>query len=201
VFPRVVGGSPVLFPATRRYAEDYGLWCRLSRSGRVECPVETIYRYRQHDRSISSQQKAEQSECALQIRREYQSQYLRSARSSELTGELSRFWTLGGDRPLSEDIQDVDAMLTELRSGFSDLRRAALWTSGVRDAGGRSLRGHRRANRLLASPVVRFLDRRAAVDLLSLATSRRNAVGVVGDAIRATARAGLARIRRCVRNG
>ena len=48
LFPRVIDGSPVLFPATHRYAEDYGLWCRLSRFGRVECPAEIVYRYRQH---------------------------------------------------------------------------------------------------------------------------------------------------------
>jgi hypothetical protein len=198
VFPRVIGGSPVLFPATHRYAEDYGLWCRLSRSGRVECPAEIVYRYRQHDRSISSQQQAEQAECALQIRRDYQSQYLRSAKSPELTAEASRFWTTGGDRPLAEDIERIDSMLTELRSGFLTYveQRYGRPVSRTLEADLSEALDERITYWLSRS--MRFLDRKAVVNLLALAKSRQNSIGVVVGAIRASAGAGLAKIRRSV---
>jgi hypothetical protein len=198
VFPRMVGGSAVLFPATRRYAEDYGLWCRLSRSGRVECPAEIIYRYRHHDQSISSRQKAEQAECALQIRREYQSQYLRSAKSPEMTAETSRFWTAGGDRPLSADVRNIHAMLADLRSGFLTYveQRYGHSVSVTLEADLSEALDERIIYWLRRS--MRLLDWKAAVGLLTLAKSRRNAVRVVTDAMRATAGAGLARMRRSV---
>jgi hypothetical protein len=200
LFPRVIDGSPVLFPATHRYAEDYGLWCRLSRSGRVECPAEIVYRYRRHDRSISSQQKAEQAECALQIRRDYQSQYLPAAKSLEMTAEASRFWTAGGDRPLSEDVASIDSMLTELRSGFLTYveQRYGRPVSRTLEADLSEALDERITYWLRRS--ARFLDRKAVVNLLALAKSRRNSVGVVAGAIRASADAGLARIRRAVGN-
>jgi hypothetical protein len=201
VFPRVVGGSPVLFPATHRYAEDDGLWCRLSRSGRVECPAEIVHRYRQHDRSISSQQKAEQAECARQIRGEYQSLYLRSAQSPERTGEISRFWTVGGDRPLSEDVQSIHSMLTELRSGFLAYvgQRYGREASATLEADLSEVLDERISDWLRRS--IRFLDWKAAADLLDLAKSRGNGVGVLAEAIRATAGAGFAKIERSVRGG
>jgi len=200
VFPRIVGGSPVLFPATRRYAEDYGLWCRLCRSGRVECPAEIVYRYRQHDQSISSLQKTQQAECVLQIRQEYQSQYLRSPRSLDLTGATSRFWTFGGDRRLSESVQNIGETLTELRSAFLTYieQRYGRPVSLTLEADLSEALDERITYWLRRS--MRFLDWKTAVDLVSLAKSRRNAVSVVANAIRAAADSGLARIGRSVRN-
>src|SRR5262245_10157638 len=92
MFPRVVRGGPVLFRARRRYAEDYDLWCRLSRLGRVICPSDTVYRYRQHASSITTRLKHEQFECMSQIRHEYQAEYLRSDVSRAAADDVARFW-------------------------------------------------------------------------------------------------------------
>jgi hypothetical protein len=195
VFPRVIGGTPVLFPATHRYAEDYGLWCRLSRAGRVMCPGETVYRYRQHGLSITSKKKDEQSECALQIRRQYQSQYLTAAKSAEQSGDLSRFWTESGSRPLSESVRNIHSMLNELRSGFLVYveQRYGRAASMALEADLHEAVDERISYWFCRS--MRLLDWQAAADWFSLAKARRKAVGVVADAIRKSVSAGLGNLR------
>ena len=73
MFPRVFKGTRIRFPATQRYAEDYGLWCSSTRIGRVISLTDVLYRYRQHATSISSSRRLEQDRCAAQIRQAYQS--------------------------------------------------------------------------------------------------------------------------------
>src|SRR5437867_3595436 len=76
MFPRIVGGALVQFPAKHTFAEDYGLWCRLSQLGRVICPQRTIYRYRRHAASITSRRGADQAHCLAEIRYAVQSRFL-----------------------------------------------------------------------------------------------------------------------------
>jgi hypothetical protein len=118
MFPRVIQGRPVFFQTRRVYAEDYELWCRLSRLGRVLSPDAVVYRYRQHAGSITSLYKVDQHQCAEEIRREYQAQYLRSTASAETTAELFRFWNLKGDRALGRQVASIASTLAELRGNF-----------------------------------------------------------------------------------
>jgi glycosyltransferase involved in cell wall biosynthesis len=119
MFPRLIRGTPVLFDTRHVYAEDYALWCRLSRLGRVVSPDAVVYRYRRHDRSITGSHKGYQQQCAQDIRREYQAQYLRSAASAETDANLSRFWTLeGGGRALGRQAAGIASTLAELRANF-----------------------------------------------------------------------------------
>ena len=118
MFPRVFRGAPVLYPARYPYAEDYGLWCSLSLGGRVSCPSAVVYRYRQHDSSITSTRKAEQAECLSLLRHEYQSLYFQTKVTRDASAELSRFWTADGSRPLSEGLDRIGAMTAELTANF-----------------------------------------------------------------------------------
>jgi glycosyltransferase involved in cell wall biosynthesis len=122
MFPRIVDGAAVRFPAAHPYAEDYGLWCRLARAGRVVCPQEVVYRYRRHAASITSRDGRTQLACMSAIRAAYQSLYLRHPIDVELSAELTRFWLMeaGGD-PIGPD--RACPALMELRSTFLDYIR------------------------------------------------------------------------------
>jgi glycosyltransferase involved in cell wall biosynthesis len=118
MFPRLLQGAPVLYSPQYFWAEDYALWCRLSRLGRVVCPAHVVYRYRQHALSITGLKKPEQDECAAAIRHEYQSHYLRPCVSGELGEAAARFWRERGSAYFSENIPAVLSTLTELRINF-----------------------------------------------------------------------------------
>jgi len=118
MFPRVFRGMPTLFPARYPYAEDYGLWCTLSRAGRVSCPPEIVYRYRQHAASITVRKKHEQAECLSKIRQAHQARYLPRDSSPDAAADVSRFWLEDGSRPLGADAGRVYSTLEELRSRF-----------------------------------------------------------------------------------
>jgi hypothetical protein len=118
LFPRAVRGMPILFPGRYRYAEDYGLWCTLSQMGRVSCPPEIVYRYRQHAASITSRQRLEQQQCLSQIRQAYQSRYIPHDVSVDTADEVSRFWRQDGSRPLGAETREIESTLCELRSRF-----------------------------------------------------------------------------------
>ena len=118
MFPRVFEGRPVSFPATHRYAEDYGMWCSLARRGRVVCPPDVVYRHRHHQTSISSSCRSEQDKCFAQQRHEYQSLYLGAGISPSVCGDLAQFWGGRGTLSLAEDLNRVGARLGELRAGF-----------------------------------------------------------------------------------
>lgn len=196
MFPRVLRGTPVVFPATYRYAEDYGLWCSLSRLGRVVTPEQVVYRYRQHDLSITGRTKAEQSACVSKIRQAYQSQYLRSDVSEEASAELSRFWLADGNRSLVGNLRGVNLLLTELRANF---------LAYIEQRYGRSDRTtlESQLDEALAERLgywlyrsVQFRDRTACGELLSIAGDRQEVVNVSGKAVRRAAGAVLRKIRR-----
>ncbi len=184
MFPRVVRGTPVLFPAKYLYAEDFGLWCSLSRLGRVSCPAQVVYRYRQHGVSISRRKTVEQYECLSKIRHEYQLQYLRSnAISRETAGEVARFWTGDGSRPLAEGVHRVNSILTELRANF---------LAYIEDRYGSSERATLEADldKTLSERLgywlfrsIKFRDWKALGDLLSIAGARGESVKVSGKAL------------------
>lgn len=118
MFPRIVRHAPVLFPAVHPFAEDYALWCHLSRAGRVVCPEAVIYRYRRHRGSITSRHRAEQDECVAQIRRDQLSQYLQPDTSIGVMNELGRFWTFDGARPLAGGLRTMNRLVLEAQSHF-----------------------------------------------------------------------------------
>ena len=118
MFPRRIGGAPVLFPEEFRYAQDYALWWRLCRLGAVACPPHIVYRHRRHESSVSTARRHEQDDCALRIRREYQSTFLSAPASSRLASEVSRFWTTEG-RPAGESTwRPAYSALLEIRARF-----------------------------------------------------------------------------------
>jgi glycosyltransferase involved in cell wall biosynthesis len=118
MFPRIVRGAPVRFPATHRYAEDYGLWCRLVREGQVVCPVDVVYRYRCHGSSITSRYKADQDACMFDMRQGYQSTFLRSAIDPAQSRAISSFWRMDSSRTVAAGIEQVPSILKALRAGF-----------------------------------------------------------------------------------
>jgi hypothetical protein len=183
MFPRVVRGTPVRFPAQYRYAEDYGLWCRLSRLGRVVCPPQVVYRYRQHESSITSRQKAEQRDCLAQMRTAYQRQYLQSHVPAETLDEVSRFWTADGRRPSPGSLRTITSIVLELRSNvlsYVDQRYGSAARADLEAEIDANLED-RLGYWLFRS--MRSLDGQACVDLLALAMARRQTVTVVRAAL------------------
>jgi glycosyltransferase involved in cell wall biosynthesis len=117
MFPRIINGARVVFPATRRYAEDYALWCQLVRVGLVACPAQVVYKYRQHPASITACNKVEQDHWMSEIRYEYQSLYQGSDVSFEAISELSRFWRFDRSSPPA-NLRELESTLSRLRHGF-----------------------------------------------------------------------------------
>jgi glycosyltransferase involved in cell wall biosynthesis len=189
MFPRVIGGAPVLFPAKCRYAEDYGLWCRLSRLGRVVCPTQVVYRYRQHASSITSRHKAEQDECLASIRYDYQSQYLQPGAPRETVADVSRFWNEDGARPLGATLCDIHRVLSDLRTRFlAYVERRYGISDRVTLAGEIDLAlGDRLAYWLYRS--IRLLDGQACRDVMSIASGRNEVVAVASKTLAQAARA------------
>jgi len=183
MFPRMVRGTPVLYSSTYFWAEDYALWCHLSRLGRIVCPAQVVYRYRRHALGITGRNRAEQDECAAMIRDEYASEYLRSRRPRETLAELSRFWHREGSRRLTENVPTLCSTLAELRAGF---------LAYVEQRYGPSDRG--RLERELAGALgdrlsywlfrsLRLQDGRACRDLLSIARARGEVLSISTSAL------------------
>ena len=147
MFPRVFEGRPVSFPATRRYAEDYGMWCSLARRGRVVCPPDVVYRHRRHETSGGSSSGARQMFCPAAARVSIAE--LGAGISTSVCGDLAQFWGARGTLSLAEDLHRVGMRLGELRAGFL-VRRVPLRNRGSRHAGAGSRRGHGRPPRALA---------------------------------------------------
>jgi Glycosyl transferase family 2 len=184
MFPRVVRGSPVLFPVKYRYAEDYALWCRLSRLGRIVCPAQVIYRYRQHPSSITSRETAQLDGCLAMIRHEYQTQYLRSQVSPDVTAEVARFWNGDGGHPVGVSFRRAAAISSELRSNFLAYIEQRYGPSDRADLEADidiELRG-RLAHWLFRS--IRFVDAKSCFDILAIASAKRMGANVSGDALR-----------------
>ena len=183
MFPRILHGRPVFYSTTHRYAEDYGLWCKLTRLGRVLCPAHVVYRYRRHATSITERKKAEQDECAAAIRREYRSRYLRSQELPETAEELSGFWATEGNRRLVVSLRAIDAQLEEIRSNFlaSVERRYGLADRTRLEAELNEAMGDRLGYWLYRSS--RMLEGRACLDLVALAHRRAAAVRICGKAL------------------
>jgi glycosyltransferase involved in cell wall biosynthesis len=193
MFPRVIGGAPVLFPARHRYAEDYGLWCRLSGLGRVVSPTQVIYRYRRHASSITSLKKGEQDECFASIRYDYQTRYLTPEVPREIVADASRFWNQDGGRPLDTRLADINSVIGDLRTTFATYveRRYGISDKVALDAELDRALSDRLAYWLYRS--IRLRDARACRDLLSIARRRKEVVAV---ARRTLAEAVGARVRK-----
>jgi glycosyltransferase involved in cell wall biosynthesis len=118
MFPKVLDGRPVLFPAARRYAEDYGLWCALTRRGRVVCPPQVVYRYRQHETSITRSHGTEQEAHFAEQRHEHQSLHLGPGLTASDAADLGQFWGACGRLSCTADLNYVETRLVELRTAF-----------------------------------------------------------------------------------
>jgi hypothetical protein len=186
MFPRVFQGTRILFPIEHRYAQDYGLWCRLVGMGRVICPPQVVYRYRQHESSVSMRQKPEQDECVARIRREYQAQYTGHEIAPDALDDAARFWTNDGTRPLTHNIGTVVGVLDALRARFLDSidgRYGASARTALQTQLDEAL-SERLGYWLFRS--IRFGDAVSCGRLLSVATARRETVRI---SVRAIARA------------
>jgi glycosyltransferase involved in cell wall biosynthesis len=184
MFPRVVGGWRVVFDERFRYAEDYALWCALSRLGRVVCPNRIVYHHREHARSISQSRRAEQDECLAAMRCEYQAEYVPT--SCQLSLAVAHYWTLTGERPAGSALKPVDAALGRLRDRFLDYVE---WRYGADQRA-------RLDRELLVYRLYRSLhrrDHRALGDALAVAIQRRQVFDVSGGAARLAATGALAR--------
>ena len=183
MFPRLFRGAPVLYSSKYFWAEDYALWCSLSRLGRIACPAQVIYRYRRHALSITSRQKAEQDACAALIQQQSQSALLRSGISRETVAELSRFWLADGSRPLTESIRTLNAILEELRASFLAYveQRYGLADRTRLDAELDKALGERFGYWLFRS--LRFQHGNACRDLLTIARARREVMSVFASAL------------------
>jgi glycosyltransferase involved in cell wall biosynthesis len=132
MFPRVIRGAAIRFPERYPYAEDYKLWCILSRLGRVACPEQIVYRHRQHPLSITCSRRTHQVDCLAAMRCEYQAEHLSSSVDREVSLAVSHFWNLSTERLVFANFQQVSATLTELRRRFLDyVRRRYGWKDGI----------------------------------------------------------------------
>jgi glycosyltransferase involved in cell wall biosynthesis len=185
MFPRLVRDTPVAFEEQHAYAEDYELWCRLSRLGRVVCPEAVVYRYRQHGSSITSLNSAQQRECLSQIRYRHQSQYRpRSDASREAVDELSQFWLCDGRRLPADRIGEIRSRLGELRETFLaeiERRYGLAERSALEAELERALSG-RLGYWLYRS--MRSLDRKACIQLLAGAGAQRQTLNVSFEALK-----------------
>ena len=118
MFPRVLDDIAVEYPARQRYAEDYELLCRLAALGTVISPETIVYRYRQHQHSITCQRRVEQDECVSLIRHHRQSMYLGTGVPRSVIDALARFWLRDGARPLGSNVHRVMSTLGQLRTAF-----------------------------------------------------------------------------------
>jgi glycosyltransferase involved in cell wall biosynthesis len=191
MFRRVLAGQPVLFAERFRYAEDYALWCALSRRGRIVCPDQTVYHYRQHAASISQSQRAEQDDCLATMRREYQAEYVPTGRA--LSASVARYWMVSGERSVGSELKAVDAALGRLRDRFLEYveRRYGLVDRSRLDRDLRCATRQRLAYWLYRS--LRRRDQTAFGDALALAIERRQIFNVSGGAARLAANSAFAR--------
>ena len=182
MFARRVREVPVLYSTGHRCAQDYDLWNRLARLGRVVCPARIIYKYRRHASSITTRRRSEQDAAAAAIRRAYRAQYLRSEQDPEAAEELSGFWAGDPVRWPGARRRPVGAQLAELRAGFlpyieqrygaSDSRRLdAEWDEALTDRLGYWL--YRSISRLRI---------RQCLDVMATAGTVRQAVYAAGRA-------------------
>lgn len=184
MFPRVLQGLPVRFPCRTRYAEDYALWTRLARLGPVVCPGEVVYRYRDHDDSISVRARAEQDACFREVRCSHQSEYLAAPISLVDSARVSRFWRMEGRGRMDGPLERVDATLFALAGGFlayvaeryGPAERMTL-ASEIADATTERL-GHW----LYRS--IRHVDGRVCRDVMALANRRHQLRPVAGGVLR-----------------
>jgi hypothetical protein len=193
MFPRVVGGTPVVFPEQHVYAEDYGLWWRLSRAGKVVCVPGVLYRYRRHDASISSRQRAMQEGCVSAIRSAVQSTYVRLPPAT--ADELSRFWTCDGGRLPRGRFPAIASGLADLRASFlayvdSRFGPSDRWALEVEIDDALSGRLGYWLHRSM-----RFLDWSTSRELLKTALSRRRTLTVCQEALAWTTTAVPRRLR------
>lgn len=195
MFPRTVQGTRVRYPAKRRYAEDYALWCELVRRGRVVCPAPVIYRYRQHPESITNRSREQQAQCLSETRHEYQALYLGSDVQIEAVSELARFWLLegrlepGGVARIAPSFSRLrDGFLSYVERRFGQAARDSLAADVDRDLVGRL--GYWLARS------VRFHDSGAVRDLLTMAGPPRRIMGASGKALGYAAGAAFRRLAR-----
>jgi hypothetical protein len=114
---------------------------------------------------------------------------------NEAAGELSRFWLADGSRPLGESVHRLNAILADLRAGFlayveqryghSDRARleAEIDTTLTERLGYWLFRS------------LRFIDRRACGELLTLALARGEAANVSARAVGLLTSGSLRRLR------
>lgn len=77
---------------TRRYSQDYELWCRLVKVGKIVILPEVLAQQRRHDESISNKKTSEQKTYSLNQVRDNLKQLIEEEISIEQAEELRGFW-------------------------------------------------------------------------------------------------------------
>jgi glycosyltransferase involved in cell wall biosynthesis len=180
MFPRSIRGCRIFFSETQRYAEDYGLWCRLARLGWVASPPDVVYRYRRHQSSITSQRPAEQRRCFVELRRQYQRHFLASTVDPRVASDLSDFWSLEGRIEDVARIHELLALGTSLKKEFLTYsrRRFGVDAASQLEAELEAASDDRLGYWLFRS--IRVLDRRTAAAWFHQARANGHRLTVVG---------------------
>ncbi len=197
MFPRAFRGAAIRYPAMHRFAEDYGLWCTLSRAGRVVSLPAVLYRYREHNLSITACRRPEQDACMSDIRRAYVSHYLGGV-DDGVIGEALRFWNREADVPFTYDIRVIAAVLAELRSTFLDYVEQRYGLDDRNMLERQVERAFHERLEFWLCRSLRFLDGTATGELLSLAREKGAALQVSGQAISSLVTAAAQKLGRSV---
>ena len=102
-YNRLAGHSQVMFRRelvvslggyceTRRYSQDYELWCRLVKVGKVTILPEVLLQQRLHNKSISAEKKSDQKAYSLNQVRHNINQLIGEEIRLEQAEELRNFW-------------------------------------------------------------------------------------------------------------
>jgi len=122
---RIAGHSQVMFRRvlvqelggyneTYQYSQDYELWCRLSKVGKIAILPEILLRQRNHNKSVSAEKRSEQYAYVLEQIKLNVKQLTGEELRLEDAENLRKFWVHPAGIPLSE--QQVDALNVRLRS-------------------------------------------------------------------------------------
>ena len=103
-----------------RYSQDYELWCRLNKVGKIIILPEILHKLRRHDAGITTEKRSEQLAYTFQQSRLNVKHLINRELSLEELSDLRRFWAghLWGDFPSSDHAVHVHKLLEELYQAF-----------------------------------------------------------------------------------
>ena len=103
------------------HAQDYDLWLRLSRLGKIAIIRDTILKYRVHDNRITSKNSEEQQICVLNASRNHLTEMLGEQLSLSEMMSLWSFWCLvipNDSNTQDNGIKFINARLRQIKNAF-----------------------------------------------------------------------------------